>query len=109
MMLVDRLRRLMGRPVAPEAEADAGWHLVVDGRKLARLHAPTPDDMFWISFAIEPLSEPADPRLADEEFWAGDTWRIFSAVTGRDVGIVLAAVRALDEARQRVRLRGLHP
>jgi hypothetical protein len=83
------------------------WKLVVDGRALARLRASEPQDMFWFSFEIVPLGEPADPRLMDDEFWAGDTWRVVGATSGREASPVIASIQGLDRERQRVQLRGV--
>lgn len=65
--------------------------------------------MFWIAFAIAPATEPPDHRLMDDAFWAGDTWQIVGATTGREAGPVIASIEGLDRVRQRVLLRGIRP
>lgn len=80
---------------------------MADGRLLARLRAPEPEDMFWFSFQIVPASEPADSRLMDEDFWGGDGWRVHGATSGREIGPVVASIQGLDHERGRIRLRGV--
>ena len=49
----------------------AGWFVEKDGRCLALLSEPIDEDMFWVSYAIKPLSD--DPveceAVMNEEFW----------------------------------------
>ena len=50
---------------------DCGWYVEVEGRKLAVLTDPQWDDMFWVSYRMEPLTEDAEERalLYTAEFW----------------------------------------
>lgn len=99
-------QRLLGRQ-SPAPDEETEWHVMASGQLLARLRAPEPEDMFWFSFQIVPASEPADPRLVDERFWAGDGWCVLGAASGREIGPVIASIQGLDHQRQRVRLRGV--
>lgn len=84
-----------------------GWLVVADSRVIARLRAPEQEDLFWFSFEIVPASQPADPRLLDDGFWGGESWRIVDPVSGCDIDPVIAAIQGMDRDRQRVRLRGV--
>ncbi len=50
---------------------EAGWWVEENGRCLARLSDPQYADMFWVSYAITPLSgDPAERAvILSEEFW----------------------------------------
>lgn len=107
-MSIGWIRKWVQRKTDARA-VDTEWNLVVDGRTLARLRAPEPEDMFWVSFEIVPVTEPVDPCLMNEDFWAGDTWRIVDPTSGRETGPVIASMQGIDRTRSRVRLRGVHP
>ncbi len=49
----------------------SGWYVEIDGRKLARLVDPQFEDMFWITYRLEPLTEDSTDRalLNSAEFW----------------------------------------
>lgn len=100
------LHKLFRRsPVAGAGETE--WDVVVNGVALARLRAPEPEDMFWVSFEIVPATQPPDARLMDDAFWASDAWRVVRSTTGREEAPVIVSTQGLDRARQRVRLRGI--
>lgn len=49
-----------------------GWYVEHDGRPIAALSDPQYEDMFWVSYAIEPLTEDEEEQrrlLESEEFW----------------------------------------
>lgn len=50
---------------------ECGWYVEVDGRKVARLVDPQWEDMFWVTYRLEPLTD--DPQekalLYTNEFW----------------------------------------
>lgn len=98
------LRRVLKRPL--DARDDTCWNVIVDGEPLARLVDPEPDDMFWCSFKIEPLTDPPDPRLMDDLFWASDAWYLVGTTTQRPARRALASMRGIDQERRRVTLRG---
>ena len=41
---------------------DAGWHVELDGRRVALLAYPRWAEMFWCTYNIEPLTDDADER-----------------------------------------------
>ncbi len=75
------LRRLP--PLSPEQERrrqivendygrTGGWYVEHNDRRIAILSDPQYEDMFWVSYAIEPLIEDEEERrriLKSEEFW----------------------------------------
>ncbi len=75
------LRRRL--PLSPERERErqiiasdygraGGWYVEHNGRRIALLSDPRYEDMFWVSYAIEPLTEDEEERrrlLESEEFW----------------------------------------
>ncbi|MDR3176115.1 MAG: hypothetical protein LBU06_06240 [Desulfovibrio sp.] len=49
-----------------------GWYVEHNGRRIAALAEPQWEDMFWVSYAIEPLTEDAEERrqlLETDAFW----------------------------------------
>lgn len=49
-----------------------GWYVEHNGRRIAFLSDPQFEDMFWVSYAIEPLTEDEEERrqlLECEAFW----------------------------------------
>jgi hypothetical protein len=50
---------------------ECGWFVEADGRKIARLTDPMYEDMFWITYRLEPLTVDAEDRalLHSAEFW----------------------------------------
>jgi hypothetical protein len=50
---------------------ECGWYVEIDDRKVARLADPQWEDMFWVTYRLEPLT--GDPKeramLYSAEFW----------------------------------------
>lgn len=49
-----------------------GWYVEYNGRRIAVLSDPQYQDMFWVSYAIEPLTDDDEERrqlLESEQFW----------------------------------------
>lgn len=77
------LEQALALPKTPELERrlrifetnygrDAGWFVERDDRRLALLSDPLSEDMFWESYAIDPLVEDPAERaalLASPELW----------------------------------------
>ena len=70
------------KPLAPSLEEarhrrimESGWYVEHGGRRIAVLSDPRYEDMFWVSYAVEPLTEDREERrrmLESEEFWLTD-------------------------------------
>ena len=91
---------------APAAPRD--WRLVVDGVELAVLRDPKFAEMFWTSLEIVPSTAPGDARLADDEFWWSDRWRLVDASTGLVASMAVASSAGLQRGSNRVVMRGLY-
>ena len=50
---------------------DCGWYVEVEGRRVALLTDPQWEDMFWMTYRVEPLTDDIDERalLRTAEFW----------------------------------------
>jgi hypothetical protein len=62
---IARLRAEMTKPIADAPV----FELFVGDEKLAHLHEPKWEEMFWCSYRIVPLSDAADRILHDETTW----------------------------------------
>jgi hypothetical protein len=52
----------------------AGWYVEYQGQRLALLTDPRFEDMFWVSYSVEPLVEDPDQReemLSSRDWWLG--------------------------------------
>lgn len=62
MKRTERERRL--RIFETNYGREAGWYVEHRGRRIARLTAPRCEEMFWVSYRIEPLTEgPEETQL----------------------------------------------
>lgn len=57
-----------GNSEKPDPHAPV-FELFVENAKVAHLHDPKREEMFWCSYRVEPLSEEADRILHDEVTW----------------------------------------
>ena len=81
---------------------------MVNGVELAALRDPQFAEMFWTSLEIVPSTDPADPRLADDEFWWRCQWQLIDASTDREAPLAVASAAGLQGVANRVTMRGLH-
>lgn len=86
-----------------------GWFVERDGKRLAALSAPRLEDMFWVSYVIEPLGETAAERalVLTNAFWEsppGLTYR--SRLSGLVAPFAFASLAGLNG--ERVTVRGLY-
>ena len=101
------LRWPWSRARALARDAARAWELRVDDVPIAALRHPRLDDMFWVSLEIVPLTTPADPRLADEDFWLDRGWSVVELGTGRVARYAIASASGPRRAENRVVIRGL--
>jgi hypothetical protein len=82
-IIVILLRR--AKPLTPSPEQErrrqiiesdygrmGGWYVEHNGRRIAALSEPQWEDAFWVSYAIEPLTEDEEERrqlLESDTFW----------------------------------------
>ena len=87
----------------------AGWYVEDDGRRVAQLSSPEYEDMFWCSFAVEPLVEdPAELRLLQTpEYWLERELVYRSKRFGDIAENAMPAGRVFSQAG-RVIMRGLY-
>ncbi len=88
-------------------EAAPEWRVLVDDKHIAVLCAPFFTELAWVSLEIVPLEEPADPRLFDDAFWLGNSWRLVDSQTGLAEPFAAVSGSGLDAARRRVSIWGL--
>lgn len=89
-------------------KSQSEWFVVSDNVKLALLHNPVPEDMFWLSLEIAPLTTPADPRLSDDGFWLHGVWEIIDVQTNKPVPNVIVSSAGLNHHSGRILLRGIY-
>ncbi len=68
------LRRWRLRVFQTNYGREAGWYVESDGRRCALLTGPRFEEMFWESYAVEPLADDPDERqriVGDPEWWLG--------------------------------------
>ena len=55
---------------------DSGWFIELDGETLARLTEPRWEEMFWVSYRMEIMTDDSGIReqLKTEQFWTEQFW-----------------------------------
>lgn len=101
-----RWLRALWRPLR-KRPAEREWRLLADGVPIAALRRPRAADMSWISVKIVPLTDPPDPRLADDAFWLHGTWTIVDRRSGRPAPLAVASASGLRRRERRIAIRGL--
>jgi hypothetical protein len=89
---------------------DFGWFVERDGRKLAALTDPRFEDMFWVSYAVEPLGETPGERDAvfTKDFWEPPGLTFRNRVTSEVIPSAFHAGSGPTRDRPRVIMRGLY-
>lgn len=103
-MMLSWLRRCFNKKGKNSAE----WFVIVNDVRLAILKNPVPEDMFWTSLEIVPVTMPADLRLCEDDFWLSGLWGITDAGTNKPVPNVVASSVGIDRQTGRILLRGIH-
>ena len=87
-----------------------GWFVERDGRRLAALVDPRFEEMFWYSYAVEPLATDAGERAAifREEFWRQPGLVYRNRVTGEVAPNAFAGGAPTTMQNPRVLVRALH-
>jgi hypothetical protein len=70
--LPSKIRRWRLRVLQTNYGREAGWYVTKDGQQVALLTNPRFEEMFWDSYAVEPLAEEATERqriLSDRDWW----------------------------------------
>jgi hypothetical protein len=88
---------------------DFGWFVEKDDRRVASLADARFEDMFWYSYAVEPLSESAAEREAvfTAEFWAQTGIVYRNRATGEVAPHAFSGGPTPTEERPRILMRAL--
>ena len=105
-MMFSWFRRCFG--LFDKNKIPAEWFVVSSHVRLALLQNPIPEDMFWISFELSPLTIPADLRVWDDDFWLYGSWEIIDTRTKKPVPDVIASSKGINRQTRRILLRGIH-
>ena len=87
---------------------DFGWFVEKDGRRIAALTDPRFEDMFWYSYAVEPLGDAERKQIFAPHFWDQPDLIYRYRVTDEVVPNAFPAGAAPTEQNPRVWMRALH-
>jgi hypothetical protein len=85
-----------------------GWVVLLEGQPVCALSDPKYADMFWISYAIEPVGKDAEEnaKLAGREFWLRDDLEF----RNRELDLIapFAFAAGAGPKQGRIEMRGLY-